>query len=374
MDPVTHVLTGAVLSRAGLNRRAAYATAVMAISAELPDMDTVWGLRGPVESFVHHRGITHTFIAVPAEAAVVVGSFYAWHRFRARGRVARLKAEAPLSWGWLYLGSVLALLSHLLLDYTNNYGLRPFLPFDSHWYAGSFVFIFDPLLFFLLLLPFILPPVFALIAAEVGTRRQAFPGRGFALTSLLLIGFYWTLRLYEHGRAERLAMEQSLLPPKAVDTEQAPTATAPQQPFRVLASPDPFNPFRWYLVSDYGDFYQLATANLRDNTVKPAQATFAKPLVSPALVAAEGSPLGRAYMDWSSMPLLTVSAPGDPGRVPDAADSAQTAGNTVVTFRDPRFLIDLPLLPSNHAPLSAVVELDAHLRVVRQTMGGRSEH
>ena len=60
MEPVTHILTGVCLARTGLNRRAAYATLTMAVAAEFPDIDTLWGLRGPVEGFAHHRGNTHT--------------------------------------------------------------------------------------------------------------------------------------------------------------------------------------------------------------------------------------------------------------------------------------------------------------------------
>ena len=68
MEPVTHILTGACLSRAGLNRRAAYATLTMAIAAEFPDIDTLWSLRGPIAGFQHHRGITHTFVGLPVRS------------------------------------------------------------------------------------------------------------------------------------------------------------------------------------------------------------------------------------------------------------------------------------------------------------------
>jgi hypothetical protein len=39
----------------------------------------------------------------------------------------------------------------LLLDWTNNYGLRPFFPFNPRWYAGSFVFIAEPVIWALLI-------------------------------------------------------------------------------------------------------------------------------------------------------------------------------------------------------------------------------
>jgi inner membrane protein len=378
MEPVTHILTGACLSRAGLNRRAAYATLTMAVAAEFPDIDTLWSLRGPVAGFQHHRGITHTFIALPVEAGLIVAAVYALHRFRVR-RAAHASehhgkreplTHAPVRWGLLYGFALLALLSHLLLDYSNNYGLRPFFPFNPRWYAGSFVFIFDPLIFLLLVLAFIMPPLFALVNSEVGARRQPFRGRGWATASLLCIIAVWSFRAIEHSRAEQLASAQSM----AIFHRGAAPDAPPEfsQPQRVLANPDPFSPFRWHVVSDFGSFYQLAEVNLLNGSLTPAQNIHPKPERTPALLAAEASPLGRVYMDWSPMPLLTVSLPGDPARAAaDNADDPAAASSSIVIFRDPRFMIDLPLLRSrSNPPLTGTVELDPQNRVLRQTMDG----
>src|SRR3569833_460100 len=115
MEPVTHFMTGACLARTGLNRKCAYATLAMMLAAETPDIDTLWSIRGPVASFQHHRGITHTFIALPIEALVVLGFVWLVHRWRERRhRVApasppgpdgaRAPAPpAPTRWGLLYL-------------------------------------------------------------------------------------------------------------------------------------------------------------------------------------------------------------------------------------------------------------------------------
>src|ERR1700691_1761705 len=131
MEPVTHFLTGACIGRAGLNRKTAYATLTAVLAAEAADMDVLWSLRGPVESLKHHRGITHTFIAVPAVAGVIVGLVALFHVWQARRRMRRLAGVDPESgapiplrlqaktirWGWLYLTALIAALSHLLLDW-----------------------------------------------------------------------------------------------------------------------------------------------------------------------------------------------------------------------------------------------------------------
>ena len=377
MEPVTHLLTGACLARSGANRRAAYATAAMTIGAYFPDIDTVTSFAGPVTSFQHHRGITHTLLGVPFEAAFLTAHFYAWHRFRlhrqrrqapaASTETRRALTAAPVHWPRLYGFVLLALLSHLFLDFTNNYGLRPFFPFDPRWHAASIVFILDPLLLLLLLLPFVLPPLFRLIGAEVGVRRQPFPSRLPSVFALLCVVSLWTTREIAHIRAQQIAMGQSLTLASTTDVTAA--GSTALQPERVLANPDPFNPFRWHIVTDFGSFYQLGEVNLLTGTLRPGQDLFPKPSQTPAVLAAQASQLGRAYMDWSPMPILTESPPGDPGRGPTGHPGSDS--RTIVTFRDPRFMLDLPFFRSrSQPPLTGTVELDAQNRVVLQTMDG----
>jgi hypothetical protein len=54
-----------MLSRAGLNRFYPRATLVLILSANIPDIDFVTFVRGPLFYFEQHRGITHS-IAVCA--------------------------------------------------------------------------------------------------------------------------------------------------------------------------------------------------------------------------------------------------------------------------------------------------------------------
>src|ERR1700736_940248 len=184
MEPITHLMTGACLARAGFNRKAAYAGVAMTIAAELPDIDVLWGIGGPIAAFQHHRGWTHTFLGMPVQTAAVVGVAWLWHRWKLRTGGTRYevqgtrdgvkKGPAPVRWGLLFLFVLVALGSHLLLDWTNNYGLRPFFPFNPRWYSGSIVFIFEPVLFVMLLGALVVPALFGLIGAEVGAKRTRF--------------------------------------------------------------------------------------------------------------------------------------------------------------------------------------------------------
>jgi inner membrane protein len=394
MEPVTHLLTGACLSRAGLNRRAAYATLTMVVAAEFPDIDTLWSLRGPIEGFQHHRGITHTFLGLPFEAALIVAGVYVWHRWRVRRAATHTPVRtkpltfAPVRWGILYGLALVALLSHLLLDYTNNYGLRPFFPFNDRWYAASIVFIVDPLMLMLLLGALTLPSLFGLVNAEVGAKKQPFRGRGWAIAALIGILGWWGLRAVEHQRAVQMAMAQSMVataPESATNTTQSSDATQPQNapqppdpdtayvpaflPARAaLASPDLLNPFRWSAVMDFGPVYRLAEIDTYGGTLTTGETTYPKPDRSPAMLAAQRSQLGRVYMDWSPMPFVEATK-ADSELV---ADGGAGTAATVVTLRDPRFLGGR-LQQTGRQPLTGTVELDAANHVVRQTMDGRVE-
>ena len=347
MEPVTHMLTGAVLSRAGLNRRAASMTFAMVVAAEFPDVDTLWRLGGPLTAFAHHRGITHTFVGLLVEAALIVGGFWLAHRLR--GKPAK-RAKAPVNWAWLYAGVMVALLSHLLLDWTNNYGVRPFFPFNPRWYAGSFVFIFEPVLFAILLLALVMPALFGLINQEVGARRAVFRGRPSAIAALIAIAALYLFRFHEHA----LALE--------VAAANTPEAT------RVFASPSPGNPYDWHTVADTPAALVLGTVNSHTGEVGPAapEDTLYKPADSPAIAAARATRLGQVFADWSLYPVLTET--------PDTSEPAGSRHTLVlVRFADARFMYDVSFLRGRtDPPISGSVLLDmgAMDKVVETRMDG----
>ena len=406
MEPVTHFLTGACLARAGFNRKAAYATLAMTLAAEMPDLDVVWSAGGPVVALQHHRGITHTFLGVPFEAAVVVGAVWGIHRWRVRkqteavreaekmlrpGATARSLAtdeplirpltRAPVRWGFLYLLALVALLSHILLDWTNNYGVRPFYPFDGQWYAGSFVFIFEPAMFLALLIGLCAPSLFGLIAGEVGARKQVFRGRGWAIAALVVVALLWGWRYLEHDAATEAAMNASYGPgamragqtvTSAGDEVAPPPRNAahaiPAEILRVTADPYPANPFLWQTVVETPTYYQVATVDLWNRTVKtdPGRDLFYKPQWTPAVRAARKSFLGRVYLDWSSWPVVA-----DTGPTAAIDEDPRLPAWRAVVFRDLRFQYDSGWLMrgGSSPPLSATAYVDSTGDVVRMQLG-----
>jgi inner membrane protein len=390
MEPVTHFLTGACIGHAGLNRKTAYATLAAVLAAEAADIDVLWALGGPVEELKHHRGISHTFLAVPLVAAAAVGVVWlidrGWQKWRERqntsfftpkvapcpilsaafrgksaervgnrsgqsallldahavGEIpglpplrqhagARMGHGIPLAgngqskihWGWLYLTACLAALSHLFLDWTNNYGLRPFYPFNPRWYAGSFVFIAEPMLWALLLAAMILPWLFGLTDNEIGAKRRKYRGSGWAIFALCGMVILWCGRWAEQAQARAMI-------------ENVQVAAGPVKRFAL--EPYPLNPFRWHAILETEGYFQTAEIDTRTHAIDtdPRRDIFYKPSETAAVEAAKRTPLGQVYLDWGSWAVVR-----DVGQQPiEGIEPPRLPPNrtwTTVEFSDLRF-------------------------------------
>jgi inner membrane protein len=409
MEPITHFLTGACIGRAGFNRKTAYATLAAVLAAEAADLDVVWGLAGPVEGLKHHRGITHTFVAVPVVAAAAVGVVWLvdrWARWkqarraagveepdRRKQQAARLEpahpmrrrtdqlapaappvveapapppvparpARQPVHWGWLYMSALVAALSHLLLDWTNNYGLRPFFPFNPRWYAGSFVFIAEPVLWGLLVLAILMPWLLGLADREMGVRKKAFRGRGWAIFALTGMIVLWCWRWAEHA--------QGLVLLRTTQVVSEPVT-------RMALEPYPVNPYRWHAILETRDYFQTAEVNTRTGEIDsdPEKNLMFKPADTPAVEAAKQTQLGKAYLDWGTWAVVRDLGP-EPVRGMAAPDLPPNRPWTTVEFSDLRF--DYQFLPSQNASardtLSGWVYIVDGRDEAGEAMGGREQ-
>jgi inner membrane protein len=342
MEPVTHFLTGAVLSRAFFNRKTALATVTMVLAAEAPDIDMVAYFGGSDVGFVQHRGFTHTIIGIAVVSLVVVALVYAVHRVYRRWRPspdhpAEVIVMEP-HWPTLIGLSLVAGYSHILLDFTNNYGVRPFWPFNAHWYSWDIVFIVEPLILLALFGGLVLPALFGLINSEIGARSRGPRGRGGAVVALILILLIWGFRDYEHRRAiaaleSQLYQEQSAL--------------------RVSAYPYHTNPFKWHGVAETDGAYETMRVDSSVPEVDPngRALTYYKSPDTEVTKAAKDSYLGRAYMGWAAYPLTEIERREHPGSL-----------EYVVYFRDLRFAYP----ERKGTPLSAYVILDSRLNVTEE--------
>jgi inner membrane protein len=225
----------------------------------------------------------------------------------------------------LYLTALLSALSHLLLDWTNNYGLRPFFPFNPRWYAGNLVFIAEPVLWALLLAALVMPWLFGLADSEIGAKKQQFRGRGWAIFALTGMALLWGWRWSEQGRARMLA-------------ENTQIAAAPVK--RMTLEPYPINPFRWHAIIETEAYYQTAEIDTRSGEIisDPSRDILYKPPVTNATEAAKRTPLGQVYLDWGSWAVVTDLGPQPiPGPIAGLTPPPANRQWTTVEFNDLRF-------------------------------------
>jgi inner membrane protein len=141
MEPLSQALLGAATAEAvagpKLRRRALFWGALIGMS---PDLDVLLGpLRDGYGEWLYHRGTTHSLWF-----GFAVGPLLGWAlwRWRDHGRPGTLP-------GWIRL-SIVALLTHPLLDGFTPYGTQLFAPFWRERFAWNGIAIVDP--FYTLLL------------------------------------------------------------------------------------------------------------------------------------------------------------------------------------------------------------------------------
>ena len=337
MEPITHFLTGACLSRAGLNRKTGLATLTLVLASETPDLDIVSAFGGSVAYLQHHRGITHTLVGAPFVAAGTLALVYGIYRLFSRWRKLKL---AP-RWARLYVYALMAVLIHIFMDFTNSYGVRPFEPFSWKWYSWDILFILDPVLLAVLFLAVIVPGLFSLISEEIGERKSP-RGRGAAIFALLFFAALIYMRDFEHRRAVNLLKSLTY---------------SDEEPRRTSAYPTVFNPFVWSAVVETQDFLRSAIVDPHAGEFDPEHTanTYYKPEETAVTLAAKNSRLGHVYLDWAQYPVVEAE------RLPD--DQGYR-----VRFTDLRF--ERLSGDRRSPPLAGYVILDSKLRVVDMYVGG----
>jgi inner membrane protein len=351
MENLCHTFFGAALAKAGLERVTPLALPTLLIGANLPDIDVVARFEGPLAYLRHHRGITHSIVGLMALSMILPVLMLLFDRL-VRQRIRR--DADPARFRGLLLVSLIALASHPLLDYTNPYGIRPFLPWSGRWYYGDLVFIVDPWLwlilggavFFLtsqtqrriiawgmlagLLTLIVLGAHIALtmqrqepmslawlwllllgaviIARWYGVQRH---GAKLATAALVATVVYWSLLMVAH----HIALEHVLAISRAAASGEATTKQA--------ALPRPATPLAWdgFFESPGDVFYGMITLTSNPGAHEP-MSRYPKrlddPLVHPALQTCAGATL----LEFARYPFAVIEP--------------QANGYTVI-LRDARF-------------------------------------
>jgi inner membrane protein len=337
MDNLTHSLLGLAASKAGLERLSPAATPLCIIAANAPDADIITLVAGRWTYLHHHRGITHSIVGTLALALLIPALFWLGDRL-----IARIRKRPPVvKFRGLLLASLIVSATHPLLDWTNNYGIRPLLPWNGQWYYGDLVFILDPFIWlglggasFLLtsnnrwrlagwillacvlsFLIVIVPSLRAgsgfplmsslfwvtgLAALIVAYRARVAErcGKSIAIVALSLLVVYWGALSVVHDRAFDRASRMS-----------AAMASANGESVRRMAvMPTLANPSRWQCVfeTDKGDYrfdLSLSVDSVIGETLR-----FEKPqgIETKALEAAQKDERVRIFLGFARFPVMRI--------------------------------------------------------------------
>lgn len=275
MDNVTHSLTGWMIARAGM-KPAPRVALMMIIAANIPDIDVVSGLGGALSYIQWHRSYTHSLACAP------------------------LMAFVPLLLVWrfsiLYYGfSLIGVLSHLLLDWTNAYGIRLLLPFSGRWLRLDQTDIVDPWILTVFFLALAAPALAGMVGSEIGAKKSG-ARRGWAWFALLAVFSYEGARWAAHSRA--IAVMGSHLY-NGVIAE------------RLIATPDRMNPLRWRGIAEAGDFAAIVPLDLSQQFDPSAgRIDYSAPL-SPAIEAAKRTRAFEVFGKFDQVPFWRVTPAAD---------------------------------------------------------------
>jgi len=355
MDGLTHSLLGLTSAKAGLARWSPYATVVCILSANAPDIDVISGFFGGRWTLLHyHRGITHSIIGTLALGFLIPSIFYAVDRAIAQRR----KRPPQIRYRGLLIASLIAAGTHPLMDWTNNYGVRPLLPWSGKWFYGDLVFIIDPYIWLVLggavflltsnrrlkvigwsvlgiastLLILLVPAQRGLtstvvlvvraiwilgLLAFVLARSFNLPRRlrkSIAFAALAFVVCYWgALALMHHAAYENAFTRAGQL-----------AAEHGEHLVRVAAMPTAANPLRWQSVAETDRAFYRFFVGVAQPSTSPDR--FEKPSgLSEQLVSdASLDPRAQVLLGFARFPLARV-------------ESENCIGQTLVQFADLRY-------------------------------------
>jgi len=286
MDNLTHTLVGLMLARVGLEKTTPRGAGMMMLAANAPDVDAVVWFTGTMRYIEYHRTYTHTLTFLPLVALLPM-----------------LLVRAKFSWQ-TYVASVIGVLSHLLLDWTNSYGIPLALPFSAHYFRLDIANIADLWIWVILLGAVAATALSRLVSREIGETKSTGARRGWAWVALAFLLAYEGTRVVTHARA--IAIMSARL------YEGAP-------PLSVTALPNSFNPLTWRGVVEGVDFALIVPVDISGEYDPRAGRIYRSPAPVPGMEAALRTHAFAVFSRWSQLPFWRVT-PVDGGLRVDLID------------------------------------------------------
>lgn len=284
MDPLCHTLVGWTLARAGLSDRTPLATTALVLGANAPDVDAITYFTG--SSLWWRRGWTHGVLALGVWPFAIAAILLIGARLSGR----RSATRPPPVYATLVWIAGLGVLTHPLLDFLNNYGIRWLMPFDDRWFYGDALFIVEPLVWGCLLT--------GLCASWYARKHASNPTRP-ARWALAVVSVYAGLMLVlGHGG-------------RAVVNRQFADRGRPVNA-QTMVSPVLGGFSLRYVVADAGPHYYVAGFRWWPSAaLDPGWRTIDKNDRHPAVKAALAASSARGFVAWARFPFYVIHDAGD---------------------------------------------------------------
>ena len=289
MDNLTHSLVGLTAAKTGLERLSPGATLLCVLAANSPDSDIVVLLFGDRWDFLqHHRGITHSLVGTAFLALLAPLIFHGIDRLGARLR----HHEPKTNFRGLLIASCIVTATHPLLDWTNNYGIRFLLPWNSRWFYGDLVFIVDPFIWLTLIAGLLV----------IWRVRDSRTKAKIALAAFAIVIVYWGALGFAHARAV------------ARGTAEAERILSPTNETlsRLAAMPTLANPLRWDCVFETDQATYRFLVKLNGDSRPDRVIRYPKPsgALATALQEVSHEKPARVFLGFARFPVAQLADPG----------------------------------------------------------------
>jgi membrane-bound metal-dependent hydrolase YbcI (DUF457 family) len=338
----------------------------LVLASNAPDIDIVTGAQGGATYLQWHRGPTHGPLAVIALGALVAVLVRGGQRFFGRPRP---DDDPQARFSMLLAASFIGIVCHILMDFPTSYGTRILSPFNWHWFATDLMPIVDIYLIIILAVGLLFGSasaearrrnaaiVLVLMAANYSVRAVA---RYQAVTlAPRVFGPTWPQRCDGGARDDRALVSVWPRP-----SPPAP-ATGSRCLVEIAAMPSFFSPFRWRLIAQMSNAYELHDVDVLDARLRrPAEAGEAPwrivvryPNVwTPAVHQAATARIPQTFLGFSRFP--AARSFGDP-----------RTGETIVRWNDMRFATGLNIDQRARDLFVVTVRVAADGSVISQTLG-----
>ncbi len=231
MDPITHALAGSLAAKVFTRNNTTHENSlrtrdpliIAAIASIFPDIDYLSFWINPLLFIADwHRSITHSLFMAPLWGLLLTIA------------IVTVSPRFRKSAGYVYLYSIIGLLSHILLDILTVFGTEVFFPLSDMSVNLATTFVIDPYFTIIIVLALFL-------SFQLHTRLPAFIG---TVLLLVYISCQWQLKL----SAIQIAQD--------FGTEQITTGS------KITAIPQPFTPLHWRVIVQRDHEYSTALLDI----------------------------------------------------------------------------------------------------------------